>query len=185
MDVILDELGSKWQTLAQDEKMALAQTVAGVRQYTQLVALMDNWDYFQENLGVASGASGTLQEQADIYAESWEAAQKRVTAAAEAIYSDLLNDDFFIDVLNGFEKFLGLIDHLLDSMGGVQGALAGISALVLKLFSNQISQGITNMAYNMKMMTESGRQAVQAEQKAFIANAADSLNPSMDSTIEG
>jgi len=27
--------------------MALAQTVAGVRQYNQFVALMDNWDYFQ------------------------------------------------------------------------------------------------------------------------------------------
>jgi hypothetical protein len=34
MDVILDEMGSKWEGLAQDEKMALAQTVAGVRQYT-------------------------------------------------------------------------------------------------------------------------------------------------------
>jgi hypothetical protein len=40
----------------------LAQTVAGTRQYTQLVALMDNWDYFQENLGVANTATGTLQE---------------------------------------------------------------------------------------------------------------------------
>jgi hypothetical protein len=97
---------------------------------------MDHWDYFQENLGVATKATGTLEEQADIYAESWEAAQKRVSAAAEAIYSDLLNDDFFIDVLNSFEKFLGLIDHLLDSMGGVRGALAGISSLVLKLFSS-------------------------------------------------
>jgi hypothetical protein len=46
----------------------LAQTVAGVRQYTQLVALMDNWDSFQENLAIAYDASGTLQEQADIYA---------------------------------------------------------------------------------------------------------------------
>jgi TP901 family phage tail tape measure protein len=31
MDNILDEMGTKWQTLASDEKMALAQTVAGVR----------------------------------------------------------------------------------------------------------------------------------------------------------
>jgi hypothetical protein len=34
MDVILDEMGMTWNTLARDEKMALAQTVAGVRQYT-------------------------------------------------------------------------------------------------------------------------------------------------------
>jgi hypothetical protein len=42
--------------------VALAQTVAGVRQYTQLVALMDNWDKFQKNLSVANNATGTLQK---------------------------------------------------------------------------------------------------------------------------
>jgi TP901 family phage tail tape measure protein len=47
MDDILDDLGVRWTTLAKDQRMALAQTVAGVRQYNQFVALMDNWDYFQ------------------------------------------------------------------------------------------------------------------------------------------
>jgi len=54
--------------------MALAQTVGGVRQYNNLIALMDNWDFMQENLATARGSEGALQEQADIYAESWEAA---------------------------------------------------------------------------------------------------------------
>ena len=42
MDTILDEMGSKWNTLSKDTQVALAQTVAGTRQYAQLVALMDN-----------------------------------------------------------------------------------------------------------------------------------------------
>jgi TP901 family phage tail tape measure protein len=86
MDTILEEMGSRWQTLGQDQKIALAQTVAGVRQYNQLIALMDNWGTFQENLSMAQNSEGALQEQADIYAESWEAARDRVTAAAETIY---------------------------------------------------------------------------------------------------
>jgi hypothetical protein len=49
----------------------LAQTVAGVRQYNQLVSLFDNWDYFGENLNVAMTAEGELDKQAEIYAESW------------------------------------------------------------------------------------------------------------------
>jgi TP901 family phage tail tape measure protein len=53
MDQILEELGGRWQTLGQDQKIALAQTVAGVRQYNQLIALMDNWGTFQENLSMA------------------------------------------------------------------------------------------------------------------------------------
>jgi TP901 family phage tail tape measure protein len=60
MDAILNELGAKWNTLGKDQQIALAQTVAGVRQYTQLIALMDNWDYFQENLNTANTSTGAL-----------------------------------------------------------------------------------------------------------------------------
>ena len=187
MDTILNEMALKWSTLNKDQQVALAQSVAGVRQYTQLMALMENWDFMEQNVATSRASSGTLNEQAEIYAESWEAAEKRVQAATEAIYSDLLNDEFFIDVLNGFEKFLSLIDNLLDSMGGVKGALAGISALMFKMFSSQISQGIANMAYNMKMMTESGRASIRSEQTSFIEQATQSLlphNPEQTNPIE-
>ena len=46
MDDILNEMGAKWGTLSKDQQVALAQTVGGVRQYTNLVALFDNWDKF-------------------------------------------------------------------------------------------------------------------------------------------
>ena len=53
MDTILDEMGAKWGTLAKGQQVALAQTVAGVRQYNQLIALMDNFDFYQKNLSAA------------------------------------------------------------------------------------------------------------------------------------
>ena len=67
MDSILDEMAAKWQPLAKDQQIALAQTVAGVRQYTQLVSLMDNWDAgdsdsMMANLATARGSSGALDE---------------------------------------------------------------------------------------------------------------------------
>lgn len=42
MDTILNEIGAKWNTLAKDQQIALAQTVGGVRQYANLIALFDN-----------------------------------------------------------------------------------------------------------------------------------------------
>jgi hypothetical protein len=47
---------------------------------------MDHFDYYKENLARAQSADRSLQEQADIYAESWEAARDRVTASLETIY---------------------------------------------------------------------------------------------------
>lgn len=81
MDSILDDLGAKWQTLNKDQQVALAQTVAGVRQYNQLVALMDNWDFMAENLETAANAQGELNAENEIYLESTEAHLKTLQAS--------------------------------------------------------------------------------------------------------
>ena len=180
MDVLLDEMGGKWTQLSRDQQTALAQTVAGTRQYNQLMALMANWnngdsDSFQANLATAKNADGTLKEQADIYAESWEAAADRVTAAAEAIYEKLINDEFFIDLLNNIEKIIQFVDSLIDKMGGLRGVIFTLSTLLTKVFQNQLAQGLTNVAYNIQMMTKSGRQKIQDERSDYIKKAADTM----------
>lgn len=159
MDEILDEIGSKWGTISKDQQIALAQTVAGVRQYTQFIALMDNWDFMQENLETVARASGMLDEQAQIYAESWEAAKKRVQAAAEGIYQDLLKDDFFIWLTNGFGSVVEFIDKIIDSLGGLSGVLPGIALLVNKIFGDKIIAGAQTLAHNLMNLTAAGRAA--------------------------
>lgn len=159
MDDVLDEIGAKWDTIGKDQQIALAQTVAGVRQYNQFIALMDNWDFMQENLRTVAKASGTLDEQAQIYAESWEAAKKRVQAAAEGIYQDLLKDDFFIWLTDGFGSVLEFIDKIIDSLGGLSGVLPGIALLVNKIFGDKIIAGAQTLAHNLMNLTAAGRAA--------------------------
>ena len=129
-------MGSKWETLSNDQQIALAQTVAGVRQYTRLIALMDNWDFFQENLASAYGAEGSLQEQADIYAESWEAARDRVKASAEDIYDSVINPDLYINADNVLTPFLSGIADAIDAMGGLNGILASTALLINGIYGN-------------------------------------------------
>ena len=185
MDTLLDEMAGKWDNISKAQQIALAQTVAGTRQYTQLVALLDNWntndgDSMMANLNTANSATGALQDQADIYAESWEAARDRVTAAAESVYKSLLNDEFFIDVANSVEKIIGFVDHLIDSLGGVKGVLLAIGAITTKIFSAQMSQGITNMAYNLKMLTAAGRAQEQRDREKVIEDAIASVPKSKE-----
>lgn len=149
MDEILDEIGSKWDTIGKDQQIALAQTVAGVRQYTQFVALMDNWDFMGENLATAYNAEGTLNEQQKIYEESWEAARNRLQASMETLYDDLLKDDFFIWLTDALSDVVGLIDKIVDSMGGLAGLLPGLVLLMNKLWGDKIINGISTVAYNV------------------------------------
>ena len=167
MDTILDEMGAKWGTLAKDQQIALAETVAGVRQYTQMIALMDHWDFFKQNLETANNSTGALQDQADIYAESWEAASKRVKAAAETIYSDLLNDDFFISLTDGLAKVLEGVDGLIKGLGGVPGILGVIGAVSTKVFKTQITNGIKGFTEGISgMFGGKEREAMALKEKA-------------------
>ena len=158
MDSILEDMGAKWEVLSKAQQVALAQTVGGVRQYNQLISLMDNWDSMQKNLDIASGAEGTLQQQQDIYAESWEAASKRVKASLEDIYSSLIDDEFIIDLTNGFADFLDIIDRLIDSMGGFKGIMMVLGSVMMKTFSANMVTNLENMAYNIRSITKAGKQ---------------------------
>ena len=168
MDNILNEMGAKWETLNKDQQVALAQTVAGVRQYNQLVALMDNFDFYEKNLESAKNADGSLQKQADIYAESWEAASDRVRASLESIYSTLVNDDAFITVLDNIANIISGIDKIIDSAGGLKGVLAGLGIIFTNVFRKQITQSITDASYSLKSWTEKGRESIRQEKSQEI-----------------
>ena len=81
MDDILDDLAEHWGELSRSQKDALAQTVGGVRQYNNLISLMDNYERFQELVQDAYDSTGYLDTQAEKYADSWEGASNRVRAA--------------------------------------------------------------------------------------------------------
>lgn len=173
MDEILDNLGSKWNTLTQDQKIALAETVAGVRQWTQLIALMDNWDFFKENLAMAQDADGALEQQAEIYAESWEAARDRTKAAAEDIYDSLINPDFYIKVDDLITPLLSGTADVIDAMGGMNGVLAASVLLINKVYGNKIAESLRESAVQIGFLTNQEQERARAlqQQAAILAKS--------------
>lgn len=173
MDEILDNLGSKWNTLAQDQKIALAETVAGVRQWTQLIALMDNWDFFKENLAMAQDADGALEQQAEIYAESWEAARDRTKAAAEDIYDSLINPDFYIKVDDLITPLLSGTADVIDAMGGMNGVLTASVLLINKVYGNKIAESLRESAVQIGFLTNQEQERARAlqQQAAILAKS--------------
>lgn len=170
MDDILDEMGGKWETLGRDQQMALAQTVAGVRQYTQLMTLMENWDYFKQNLNIANSSTGTLDQQAAIYAESWEAASNRVRASWEGLWDSFINSDSFITALDGFSKIISAMDTLISSMGGGGSALAAFGGILTRVFKPQLTKTIADTAYNLKMMMPGAQRKVEEQRSSILGS---------------
>ena len=148
-DEILTDLAGKWDLLTTAQQTALAQTVGGVRQYTNLIALMNNWGDMEKNLKTAASSEGTLRKQNDIYAQSFEAAQKRLKASMESLYSNLIDDQALIGLNNTLEKIVSTISGVVKSFGGLEGILTGLGSVALNVFENQIVQSINKMSTSL------------------------------------
>ena len=178
MDTILDETGAKWQALAKDQRIALAQAVAGTRQYTQFMALMDNWDIFKENLATAENAEGSLQQQADTYAESWDAARKKVQASMEGLYDSILDDKFFIKTTNAVAGLISMIQKFTDSLGGMKGVVAGLTALFTTVFKDKIASSISYASNAMKQLVTDIRGKNNQTKQTFVDEAVNMMGNS-------
>lgn len=167
MDTILDEMGARWKTLANDEQVALAQVVGGVRQYQYVMNLMNNFDFYQENVSRAQNADGSLQEQADIYAEGWEAARNRVKTALQDVYDSLIDDEFFIKVDDVLVTILESVKGLTDAFGGLGGIIKFAFGLLLTYSAKEMPRTLERLKTNMMFLFGQGPKTMsEATQKA-------------------
>ena len=158
MDDLLDELGEKWQYFSQETKVALAQTVGGIRQYNQMLALMDNWQDVEKNIKLASSATGELINQQRIWSQSYEAAAERAKRSAQEVYSTLIEDKGLIAFQDVFSSFLSVISNIIDSMGGLIPLVLKIAGLFSASLLPIISKGFSTFLNNLKIGLGIGRQ---------------------------
>ena len=169
MDTILDELASKWDTLSNAQKVALANTIGGQQRYTQFMSLMNNWDYMQELVDVSKASGGTLDQQASIYAESWDAATAKVRASLEGLWQNLIDDKFFIGATNALGDLIDKITALSTGLGGLPGILSLVANSLMKTFGPEIATSVNNMVDNFMVTSEFGK-GKMAGDKMFAAN---------------
>lgn len=185
MDDILEDLASKWDNLSEAQQTALAQTVGGVRQYTTLIALMNNWDDMEMNLNTAETADGSLQEQADIYAESWEASQKRVKAALQDIYATLIDDKFFIGMNNAFATLLQGIKGVIDGFGGVKSIVLTIASIMTQKLAREASSALERVKQDLLVITTLAKEQADTMQSQNYKDLQTKSDSAMTSFNEG
>lgn len=172
MGTVIEELMTKWGQLSSAEQVATAQIVAGKRQYTQLLALMENRDMYKQNMQIAEGSAGFTDQQANIYKESWAAASKEVRASMEGMWSQLIDDQAFIKATKGIATFVNEISKLIDRLGGFKGVLTGVSGALLSLYSPQVATKLDNMAVKLKNFFTMGFKGGGSQQSQFSQNLA-------------
>ena len=144
MGTVIEEVAGKWNTWSEAQRIAVAQVMAGTRQYNNLVALFDSWDMYTDALETSANAAGTLNKQQDIYMESTKAHLQQLNTAQEDLYKSLFDTDSINTIADAFKGLIELTTSWIDGLGGGIGLLQNISALIPKIFSKQIAKGIND-----------------------------------------
>lgn len=161
MDDILDEMGNKWNTLSKDQQVSLAQSVAGVRQYNQLMALMNNWDTGNDsdasmvnNLERAKNAAGSLNKQQSIYLESVDAQLNKLQTSWEAVYKELFDVDTIKSFASALSDIAGLTKNIIGSLGGGKGVFMTILPTITQITSKDLTKNLSGVIANIQRATE-------------------------------
>lgn len=150
MGEVIEEIGGKWSTMSREQQISLSQTIAGTRQYNNLLALFDNWDMYTDALQTSADAAGTLQKQQDIYMESTAAHLKELKASMEGIYDNIFEPSELNVMIDGLTNLAEVSENFIGSFGGGLKSIAGISTIVANIFNKQISAGLVKAIENQK-----------------------------------
>ena len=168
MGVVIEEVAAKWDTWSEAQKTAMAQVMAGKRQYNNLVALFENWDMYTDSLETSANALGTLQKQQDIYMQSTEAKLQTLKTTMESVYSGLIDDNELNAGIDALTNLAQVADNFISSFGGGLKSIAGISAIIANIFNKQIANGINNVLLNHQKLVDNAN-LLQTKYELLVA----------------
>lgn len=140
MGDVVEEIGNKWSTLNRNQQTSLAQTIAGTRQYSRMMALFDNWEMYQQAKTTSETGEGTLGRQNEIVLDSLDKKLEQLRTTTEKLFLALFDNDSFKDIIEGFTKFVDLTARLIENLGGARTLLLSISGIVMGAMADRIGK---------------------------------------------
>ena len=163
---VLDELGKKWSTLNSNQQAAVAKALAGTRQQSRLIAMMDNYERVQELQQISERSAGATAAQLTKYREGLEASRNNLKVAWEKIVESFANSDFFIGLIKAATTLLDIFNKLTQNEF-VKGTI--FTAVGIALANVIAKKKITNdlAKEELELETQQRIDSIKAQQKAI------------------
>ena len=155
---VIDQIGGKWQTLSREQQIYLARTMAGQRQYNNLLALFENWGKYTDLVNVSMDAQGATMEKNSRYMESLEAHLNQLGAASERLKAAMIDSDSFKGLIDFGTQAVQVFANFIEAIGGGGNALLMLGSIATQVFSGVISREMIKMISNMQAAQFNARQ---------------------------
>ena len=120
---VMNDLGPMWATLDKNHKAYLATVLAGNRQQSRFIALMDNYDRALELVNVSQNASGESARQLRAYNSGLEASFTALKESWQKLATNLADSSAIKQIIDAITDLIDLFNTLPK----------GISSTMLKL----------------------------------------------------
>lgn len=129
---ILKELSEEYTKLDKsDAKRAnLLSAVGGKYRANALNAILENYDTYEKMLQDYTDGKGSMAEEAEKTANSWEGSMNRLSNTWTSVISNIADSDAITTGINALNGLLGVVNDLTSSLGslGTLGLGAGLFA---------------------------------------------------------
>ena len=145
MQSVLTDLGVIWDTLNTNQQASIAVALAGTRQQSRLIAVMQDFERTQELITTAEEAAGATTAQHVEYMQSMEAAMVGLQNAWQAFITAISDSDIIISMVKSLTKIIDIATSSFKFLGNAGQALLYIMVgllLVMKSWGAIVKIGI-------------------------------------------
>ena len=182
LEEVITEVGMKWDTLNKNQQANVAVAMAGTRQQSRLIAMMQDFDRTLELVDVSANSYGATMAQQSKYMGGLEASTTLLTNSWQTLITTLTNSDVFIkalDTLTGIFDAINLTVQETDALGVSLGilSLALVTIGVRKVAMNVAQEkanilmaraNTINLEHNLALREQ---ETIQAEVNLAVAEA--------------
>lgn len=186
---VLDELGRKWDTLSSNQQAAIARSLAGTRQQSRLISMMNDYQRTLELVEISERSNGATAAQAATYMLGMEAAINKVTVAGEKLITALTDSEALIAIVDFVGELVNGIAIMAENEAFVYTTLVAIGAVGAVILANKIREKVLAVQiakYNIDLLKQkkeilSKENLSEKKQKAI--NAATKLREALENKI--
>lgn len=184
---IMNELGPMWNTLDRNHKAYIATVLAGNRQQSRFIALMDNYDRAMELVHVSQNASGESAKQLRAYNQGLEASFTRLSNAWQQFATNIADSSMIKRIIDMFSSFIELLNKIPK---GITSTVVPLLALT-KVFTTLSKAGNLFKGFKTWSLEELGLKDLSSDLnglgKSFqdVGNKANSVWSHIKNSIDG
>ena len=133
LEEVLGELGPKWNSLDRNTQAYLGTIIAGTRQQSRFITLMQNWDRVLE---LSEDSANSAGQQALMHAKAMESIESKVQqfqVSWQEFTSNLASSDFFKGAIELATKFMNVINSGTKPLVLLSTGIALLSKHLVKL----------------------------------------------------